>query len=483
MPNRRDIVVLNVNADRVPTISGTSNIVDFERRTATATFSINTGRPVSNSLTISFHTSASDARNDRNRITSGSKPSNVTAENINFFTDGLAQSNTNYTVRVTMTLPSVSGESSLTVYMRTQVDGGYQSAYHVTTIRINQDIAASISIASSFTHFEDTAITLPFNVYLGSPTAHEVVHSWHGSASDASSGSNPITINRPPVTISVSYNAPPFSKSGTLSLRTPAVTSVQTYYGRVVLRQRNANGVVVEWTDTYQLRIENNLVPSMTIPDMTGIEGVSISIPYTQISGTPYATHYSITWHGSLSDAYSGSNRLTSGIPTHVTFSPATPRQAAGTHTGILSMTLPLVSSDRRIYARVRIWTINTAQIAYFSVLVLDRKVATINFQRSVDIDERGMMTITGTYTRGVPAATQITATPYANESDARARRNPLTSGTRPTIVMNPTVPDASGSPTAQKTVTMMLTAPEVSMDEDFGIDVRILQEEFTDVD
>lgn len=483
MPNRRDIVTLNVRADRAPTISGTSNIVDFERRTVTATFQINTGRPVSNTLTISFHTSASDARANRNRITTGSKPSSVTAQNSDFLTDGIARPGTNYTVPVRMTLPDISGENELTVYMRTQVSGGHGSAYHVTTIRVKQDITASISIAASFTHFEGTDITLPFNVYLGAPVADRITHTWHNSASDAASGSNPISTNRPTVTISLTLRAPPYQRNGTLSLRTPVVTRVQTYYGRLVLRQPTATGGTRTLVATYQLRVENNLVPDMTIPDMTGIEGQQITIPYTQVSGSPYATHYSIAWYRSQADAYASRNRLTSGIPTNVTFYPAAPRQAAGTHSGTLTMTLPLVSADTRLYARVGIWTINVAEVEYFSVLVLDRIPATINFQSTVNIDERGMMTISGTYTRGVPAATQITATPYANEADARARRNPLTSGPRPTIVMNPTVPDASGSPTAQKTVTMQITAPEVDMDEDYGIDVRILQEEFTDVD
>lgn len=484
MPNRRDIVTLNVRADTAPTISGTSNIVDFERRTVTATFQINTGRPVSNTLTISFHTSAADARANRNRITTGAKPSSVTPQNSDFLTDGIARPGTNYTVPVRMTLPEISGENELTVYMRTQVSGGYGSAYHVTTIRVKQDIAASISIASSFTHYEDTDITLPFQVHVGSPLADRLVHTWHNSAADAASGANPITSGRPSVSATQYFFAPPYSRTWELYMRTPAVTQAVTFYGRLSLRQTRADGSTVEHVATYQLRIENNLVPSMQIPNITGIEGASVEVSTTHVSGSPYADRFSIAWYRTQADAYSGANRLTSGIPTNVVFSPATPRQSAGTHAGTLRMTLPLVSSDTRLYARVNIHTGSVSQPAYFSVLVLDRIPATINFQSTVNIDERGMMTISGTYTRGVPAATQITATAYANEADARARRNPLGSGdVRPTIVMNPTVPDASGSPTAQKTVTMQITAPEVDMDEDYGIDVRILQEEFTDVD
>lgn len=487
MPNRRDIVLLNVFNDRPPTISGPSNIVNFERRTASGTFRINTGRPASNRLTITFHNSASDARNDRNAIgAGGTRPSNVTASNIQFLTDGLVQTDTDYDVQVSMTLPDVSGESSLTLYMRVEVSGGYGSAYHVTTIVVNQDIAASLSIASAFTHFEDTQITLPFNVYLGSPTAHQIVHTWHNSAADAASGSNPITSNRPTVTTSLNFNAPPFSRSGTLSMRTPAVTSQQTFYGRVVLRQRNASGTVVEFSDSYRLIVQNNLVPSLTIQNITGIEGRTVTAALSYVSGSPYADRFSIVgYYRSRSDALNSRNRITSAsqIPSNVSFTPSTPAQSAGTHTGSLRMTLPNVSSDTTLWVRASINTQNVGTFSYFSITILDRIVATINFQSTVDMDERGVRTIQGTYTRGVPAATQITATPYANEADARARRNPLTSGARPTLVMNPTVPDASGSPTEQKTVTMQITAPDVNMDEDYGIDVRILQEEFTDVD
>lgn len=470
MPDYVDVTRLIVRANRVPTLSVPSIVNLYEGQNTIFDVQINTGYPAATSLTYQLRNASNQNVNE-----GGSNPDITVIDDFAGPPPLPANSYASLTHRVTA--PTLPGNSPnyvdwLLEFTLTSTEG---TARGTVRIRVNQSVAATISVQENLSAYEMMDVSIPITYLQGSPGATAIRHSFHNSLSNARSGSNPVS-NRPSVTIdpnaaALAAIAPPAGnireRTGSLAYTLPAVSSDTTWYGRVEIVQ---NGSVVD-SDTYTLTIRNAVAPSISISSGFGIEGTRAVTNVYYVSGAPFATSFSIVgFYNSQSDAQSNRNRLTSadGIPSNIEWSPATPSQLTGNLNGFLRFTLPYVTADKRIWGLARISRDNGGgSVSHwqttFYIDILNRVPATIDVQEVTTMDEEDTMTITGEYTRGVPAARGFGVSIHDTEADANANRNPVMDDSDPRITLS--AYDNTGSYTATKQFTITINTPDISAD------------------
>ena len=498
-----DVILVNVLADKAPTVMFPVSITLYEGTTRSVTGVVNSGRPVADSFTVEIYDTYIDWLNRQNRLTSGTVP---TVE-IDSNTPLPTTSDTRAEITLNVTAPLLSGQQNKVYWCRIRYaitdDGdrnsfGEQSTFYISVL---QGIVASVSIAATHPVYENADIELSYNLGLGSPIASEVRHSWHNSLSDAMSGDDPVTAGRPVVTNSwtrelLQAEAETYqfdrARTGTLSMRTPAVTERQMFYGRLEVLQTSQGDNTERVVDSaaYTLVIENNQVTSAMIGNHTAIEGSPIAIAFMYVGGAPRPDSWGIRFASSLENAqngvYLGSNDDLN--PHTIAIVPHRPNGGALTRRAEVQMTLPYVDQDEVIWADFRINAVNpqtndpVVTHVYFMITILNRVRAHIEFAEMISLDERGTKMLMGWYTRGIPAATAIGVSVHPSFDDAANNRNRL-SGTLaegvPEVTISPTTPDTSGLPTDRKTVTLTFVAPDEDANEDYGLLVYITQDVF----
>lgn len=236
----------------------------------------------------------------------------------------------------------------------------------------------------------------------------------------------------------------------------------------------------------YHLSILNRQDPSITVVSVYGIEGSEQETTLVYISGAPPSDRFShVGFYASQSDAQANRNRLTSadGIPTTIVFDPVRPSLLTGTRHGTLTMTLPYVSADKRIWGLVRIERDRDGggtdfwQVAY-PIDILNRVPATIDVQEVTTMEEQETLTITGEYTLGMPIATGYGVSIHDSQADANANRNPVMAADDPRISLSDF--DVSGNHRATKQFSIEIVSPDVSADTTWWPRYFMEQDEIT---
>jgi len=472
MPDYVDVTRLIVRANRVPTLSVPSIVNLYEGQNTIFDVQVNTGYPAATSLTYQL-------RNASNQVVSegGSNPDITVIDDFAGPPPLGANQYASLTHRVTA--PTLPGSSPnyvdwLLVFTITSTEG---TARGTVRIRVNQSVAATISIAGNHSAYEMTNFQVPIMYNAGSPVATQIRHSFHNSLSDARADRNPRTSGRPNVNVSpTSSELSALSsqsireRSGSISYGSalPAVSQDTRWYGRVEIVQ---NGSVVDF-DTYTLLIRNAVAPSISIGSGSGIEGTRGVTNVYYVSGAPFATRFELVgFYNSQSDAQNNRNRLTTanGIPSNIVWDPASPQQLTGNLNGFLRFTLPYVNADKRIWGLARISRRNLADTGWehwqgtFYIDILNRVPATIDVQEVTTMDEEDTMMITGEYTRGVPPARGFGVSIHDTQADANANRNPVMDSHDPRITLS--AYDNTGSYTATKQFTITINTPDISAD------------------
>lgn len=489
---RVDTGLINVLADTAPTVTLPDNYTVIEGGRASITATTNSGRPAANRISYAFYSSLANAQSETNPFSGGSA---ITAT----ITPALTSSEvTDTEITITFTSPYIGSATAVEEFIYLRVDlaitgqsdaARNMSGHDIMAIRVVNALTASVSIAATFTHYEVTAVNIPFTFWHGSPVATEFRHSFHPTPTDATNDTNEYTTNVPTATFThtsfedLQERAIVVTESGTINYTTPAVTADTTYYARLEIIQ---NGVVAGFA-TYSILVENSIDPSIvSVGNLAVVEGgLTRTLYFTYTSGAPYADLFVVTLHSTRDDATNGVNALTTDVPTiQWSYAPrnGVPNQSAGTHNGHVNLRyIPYVDADRTIYIRLEIRQGSSVWYRVAELLIYNRVLSTIDMPEVINVPERGTLTVTGTYQTGIPTGQALGYRVYPTETDAENSTNELTGENQPlTIVMNPTRPAIGGHPNTIRTVSATITAPEVSRNEDFGIRWYITQNEIT---
>jgi len=475
---------VNVLADTAPTISIASSQDVFENRNVSIVATVNTGRPVANSMRARFFATRADAEAEANELSGADA---ITTS----ISPGLPTTpNTNFDATLAYTTPDVSGTNRQdTYFLRVDVSitgqGSRNASTHaIVQVNVMNSIAAEIDVGSTFSTYEAVLANINFTFNPGSPTATEIRHSWHSSAAAATADTGEVTTNVPAVTLThtafstLATRTSIATESGTISFMTPSVTSARTLYGRIEIVQ---DGAVVDFA-TYSLAVANNQVSSITAGNIRMRETEVGTVPLTYVTGQPAADTFAMSVHETLADAQAGTNALVDGeIPTLHSFTPSAPAAGTGTQTGSLRLRGPtLRSGNRTVFVRVEIRQGIHTWYDVAEVTLVDRVRASIDMPEVINIDESASVDAVGTYVTGEHTATAFGYRVYANSSDATNNENELTGGSQPlTIALTPSRPDPSGDRAAAKTLTARITAPAVTRDEDYFVVWSITQHNF----
>ncbi len=491
---KSEVILVNVRADVRPTIDVPTNVVMFENSSRQITISVNSGYPVPDRFRISVHESNLDAVNYEDPL-SGQNVPTFTYDSSDFPTD----SNTAADIDVTINALEVAGENRAIYYIRFEYSVTDETdetrnvtVYDIMWLFIDQSLPARISIANSHSAYENQNISIPYDIYMGSPNPTTIRHSWHATLDDAINDRNPVTHNRPTVRNSWTDGAlrafnprgdQPLQQTGTLSMHTPDVTNNLLMYGRLEVVQ---NGRVVS-TATYTLTVTNSVQPSITVGNHTGIEGETISIVVMYVGGRPAPSRWEIGWSTTRRNAEAGTFDLSAGRTPETTFNPATPLPNPSTRTLTITTVLTYVDQDRTYWARLRMVAVDpeTGQDTYtdavFGVTILNRRPAEIVFPDMHTMNELATAEIMGYFIVGVPRATQIEASVHANQANAERDRSPLSGEGVPTVLLSVTDIDQTLDYDARNDIILTIGSPDIMMDEDYGIRVDIIQAEITD--
>ena len=496
---------LIVHSDEAPSFAMPNYIFGYESRTFDVTSVVNSGRPVANSITIRVFPSFSDAEDEENELTAANYSNYYSVAGTTYISgvptvslvDSLPSSpdiQRNVTMRVVA--PTISTNRRLALfYVRVDIASTGNtdatrnaSSFDIKTLHIDSSISPTVSADDNYDIYENASQSLQFSFLPGVPTINRLEFSWHNNATDAANGSNPITTGVPSATLrytdvdTLSRRSVVASETGYIDFTSPSVTAATTLYGRIAAIDRHSNVVA---SDSFTVSIENNLEHTITVGSFEGIEGSTISIPFSYISGSPTADSFRNRFFSSSTDAQGETNELTTGIPTNVVFSPTSPASGTGRLNGTISMTLPLVSEDTEFAVRTDLIQGTNIVRAIWFLEVLDRVESEINFNEDLEMNERTTKIFTGTYKTGIPSATAFSAKVYPNESDAENDVNELIGTANPlAITFNPTTPVTTGDRTMERTVSAQIVVEDVGDDdEDFGIIWGITQETFTDTD
>lgn len=466
MPDYVDVVRLDVRANRAPEVYAPSQVTVYEGQSLEFNVSVVVGYPIMNDFSHVLQNS------QRNAVSEGGNNPDISYTERPWST---WPANSGGLQPVTVQAPTLSGTSPLYVdwFVVFTVRSSYGTASATTRIRVYQSVTATISIAQNHSAYEMTNFSATVMYNPGSPVAYEIRHSFHNSLSDANNDRNPRTSGRPNVNVAPTRSQLAAlagqairERDGSISYGTalPAVTSNTNWYGRVEIVQ---SGNVVDYA-TYTLTILNTITPTIRITSGTAIEGYIVSTPVTYNAGAPYANQFNhVGFYNSQSDAQNNRNRLTSadGIPTNLVFAPLAPAARTGTQTGVLSMTLPYVNADKRIWGLARIsrdngdGSVDHWQTTYY-IDILNRVPAQIDVQEVITMDEESTMMIMFNYTRGVPAARGFGVSIHESQSDADNNRNPVMESDDPRITLS--AYDNTGGYTAQKTGTATIVTPNI---------------------
>lgn len=481
MPDYVDVTRLNVRADRPATISAPGLITVYEGQQTSFDLMLNTGSPAATSLTIVLRSNTGPVSEG------GSNP------DLDYTISLPSTRNVSQSVRVSVTAPTLAGDSphyrDWFVWSEITNDSGTRRA--ITVIRVYQSIAATIDIAASHSAYEETAFSADFTYYNGSPGATEIRHSFHESLSDAINDRNARTSGRPGVTIAPTPSqlsgfaqTAPRTRTGRLTYQSdlPAVSNDTDWFARLEIVQ---DGSVVDST-VYHLSILNREDPSITVVSVYGIEGSEQETTFAYISGAPPSDRLShVGFYESQSDAQANRNRLTSddGIPSNVVFDPTGPSPLTGTQHGTLTMTLPYVDADKRIWGLVRIERDRDGggtdfwQAAY-QIDILNRVPATIDVQEVTTMEEQETLMIMGEYTLGMPIARGYGVSIHDSQADAENDRNPVMASDDPRISLSDF--DDSGNHRATKQFSIEIVSPDVSADTTWWPRYFMEQDEIT---
>lgn len=467
MPDYVDVVRLDVRARRAPTVSAPDTVTVYEGRSISFDVSVNVGYPV---ITDFAHVLES---NQRETVSEGGNNPDIS------YTERTWSSwpaNSGGAQPVTVQAPTLPGSNPVYTdwYVIFTVTSAFGSASATTRIRVYQSVAATISIPENLSGYENT----PFNengmMYnAGSPLATEIRHSFHSSLANARADTGLVTSGRPNILITPTpaileqlADAVIRERQGNMVYLSnlPAVSQDTRWYGRLEIVQ---DGAVADFA-VYTLTILNAVNPSVRITNIEGIEGTPVVAIMSYVSGAPYADRFShVGFYNSQADAVANRNRLTTsdGIPSNVSFSPATPAERTGMLSGTLQMTLPYVTANKRLWGLVRIERDEgDGRTLYwqttYSIYILNRVPAQIDVQEIITMDEESTMMIMFTYTRGVPAARGFGVSIHESQSDANNNRNPVMDSDDPRITLS--AYDNTGSQTAQKTGTATIVTPDI---------------------
>ncbi|MYK36126.1 MAG: hypothetical protein F4036_00015 [Gammaproteobacteria bacterium] len=466
MPDYVDVVRLDVRAERRPTLSVPNLVSVYEGQTVSFDITVNTGYPVLDDLRHQLLDS-------QGVVTEGGSNPDVQYTEPNWDNQN---ANTVVTIPISVVAPTLPGDSPTFVdwFIDFDIIAGSFAFQASTRVRVYQSVTASISFPENLSAYELTDFSNSELMYnAGSPVATQIRHSFHSSLSNARSGSNPITSNRPGVSINPTTQELANlagqairNRSGTLRYNTalPSVSSDTRWYGRLEIVQ---NGVVVDST-AYTLTILNAVQPSISVVNGIGVEGTRAVFPMLYTSGAPFADRFNLVgFYNTQQDAQNNRNRLTSadGIPSNVLWGPTTPAHSTGQQSGALYMDLPYVSADKTIWALARLER-DTGEGSSeffqttFYITIQNRVPAQIDVQEYISMDEDSTTMIMFTYTRGVPAARGYGVSIHESESDANNNRNPVMDSDDPRITLS--AYDNTGSQTAQKTGTATIVAPDI---------------------
>ena len=487
---KTDVININVLADQLATISVPAYIERYENsiNSNIGNIVLNSGRPRAHRLRYSVHGNILSALRNEYPVTTGVP--------IITFDNNLLPTMPNEiaTIPFNIQMPDLSGSENSLFWIRWVFDSTIhssrnQSVTGLTGVVVIQSIPATVDIADSFTHHENEDIVIPFRGNQGSPPGTFVEHSWHPSIADARANANSIDDMRPLESIGYRRTDSPnlYDIDGTIGMRTPAVTSEQMFYGRVQILQEGS----VADSDTYTLIIRNSIVPSLSVGNHKGIEGTTIIIPVNYMGGQPAPDRWELDWAPTQQRALNG-NFLDANDPRRpaniVYHQHATPRQGANPRTMNMRVTLPYVSRNETIWGRLTIVATDpvTNQPHYthetFRLVIQDRVEAGIEFPDMATITEMTAdFEIQGYAWVGVPPATSMDATVHPNTGDATRDANPLTGPGEPSVRLSRTTLDITDDPRQHQPVTLYFTAPDVQMDEDYGVRVDIVQVDITD--
>ena len=503
-----DVIIANIVANEPPTIAVPSFRSSYENMDIQITGSAYTGRPAATALSLSVHANFFDALGNRNPVY---RPDN--AEVLDVRQIGSGSGITNAGTRVALTaninVPPIAGTTPKYWYLRWTIGHPGQDgnpdlnepfASRVTRFKIRQSIRATIMIASSFTREETTDIVLPFNINIGSPGARQVVHSWHTTLADAVAGTNRVTTNRPDVAVAptpttlAGYDIDNgrLNKVGGLSMRTPAVSARTELYGRVEIWQAPLTNLlgdpVLVDSDAYTLIVTNRSTPMVAAEHIRDTEGTFVRsmVRYVgeNITGNRWEINYATTRQRAVNENWLADNDPRR--PTGVSFGHRPPRQGPNERTMYVRMTLPYVSRNETIWARLTLVVVNpvdgteTYTHGYFRIVIRDRVEACVELGPDVTFDEEtDDYEVQCWYNEGLPPASTMDVTVHADETNAESDTNPLTGANELTARLSITNITPTDNPTARVPFTLYLSSPDITRNEDWGIRVDIIQENF----
>jgi len=474
-----DRAIVNVLDDISPTISAPDTYSVYEARAASVEITVNTGRPVANVLSAAIYGSRADAVSETDPIGSialtldGTLPTSV---------------DTAATINVEFTAPEVTTADRRDAYfLRVNIAVTNQgarnaSAYDITEVLVLNSVAATISAPSLYNVYSEIDVNLSFTFNPGSPTASLINVSWHSTLAAAQSGANPLTAGTEGAPVSslthtaftdLATEATISDETGTIDFTTPTLTAATTLYGRLEIEQ---NGVVVA-SDAFSVVVAVRRSPSISLPNIIGIEGAALTETFTYESGAPFADAFHYSFYQTLQDAIDKTNPITNSGIISISISPASPVSESGSLTATLALTLPYVAQNRTLYIRIEIHQGSRVWYDTASILIQNRFQSSITMPDRVDIPETESVDSVGSYTVGIPHATAFDYEVYATETDRDHQMNELTGADQPlTIVLNPATPDVTGSRSESKTLTATITAPSVESDMTYYLLWHIIQ-------
>lgn len=462
-----------------PSLSMPTTYSVYENRAASVSITINSGRPVANAITAAIYGSREDAESETDPIATipitltGTLPT-VSASTGNLSADFTAPTiatsdrRDSYFLRVNL---SVTGQTIATRNV---------SVHAMTEVLVINSIAATLSAPAIYNVYGNQNVNLQFTFNPGSPTATAIRMSWHSSLANAATDTDELTTNVPTVTLShpsfsdLDAEATVSDQTGTLNFMTSTVESEMTLYGRIEIEQ---DGSVVAF-DTFRVIIAVSTSSSISVPNLIGVEGETITATITYESGVPSADSFGHSFHASQTDATSGENERTTNVPTAVTFNPTTPASGSSLQTATLSLQLPYVAQDRTIYIRVEILQGTRTWYETASILIQNRFQSSITMPSQIEVSETESVDAVGSYIVGIPSATAFDYEVYATEENRNNQEHELIGDAQPlTIVLSPASPDVTGDRSASKTLTATVTAPSVEQDTTYYLNWEIVQE------
>jgi len=310
------------------TISIPENVSAYEN----TAFSINNmmynaGSPVATAIRHSFHNSLSDARADRNPITSN-RPSIVVTPSSSTLAGLLNQPIRERTgsLRYSTNLPSVSADTRW--YGRVEIVQNNAVVDSATyTLTILNAVTPSIFLAGGY-GIEGTNSVLNFSYMSGAPYAvrFELV-GWYNSRSDAQNNRNrlgsadgiPNNIRWSPATPQQRTG----SNNGFLYLTLPYVNADKRVWGLARISRRNLADTGWEyWQSVFYIDILNRVPAQIDVQEViTMNENSTMMVMFTYTRGVPAARGFGVSIHESQADADNNRNPVMESNDPRITLS------------------------------------------------------------------------------------------------------------------------------------------------------------------